>query len=172
MQIGPCAFICMHGRMHDFVCAVRSGHAEAYHLICQHDKLPLVSSSSLFKLGTDDPWVLAHIYGAEEGEVKKGGGGQKVRWNMVMCTTLGFKNYKKNRNAVIKCSVVHTLHYACPGGGGGLLTPNFGRYVPRQSENGQGLRNGLPVERENVGSGTSLSRFELENGGGGAPERA
>ena len=42
MQIGFCAFICTHGRMHDFVCAVRSGHAVAYHLICQHDKFSLV----------------------------------------------------------------------------------------------------------------------------------
>ena len=37
-------------------------------------------------------------------------------------------------------------------------------YVPRQSEKcGQGLRNKLPVERDNVGlRGTSLSRFELK----------
>ena len=32
-------------------------------------------------------------------------------------------------------------------------------------KNWQGLRNELSVERENGGSGTSLSRFELKNGG-------
>ena len=51
-----------------------------------------------------------------------------------------------------------------PGGGGGgrgVLTPNFGRYMCRgKVKNGQGLRNELPVERENVGL-----RNELENAG-------
>ena len=54
-----------------------------------------------------------------------------------------------------------------PGGGGG------GGYLPQilvgmcrgKVKNGQGLWNELPVERENAGSGTSLSRFELENAG-------
>ena len=45
-QICPCAFICVHDRMHDFVSAVCS--VRAYHLICQHDKLPLVRWYDIF----------------------------------------------------------------------------------------------------------------------------
>ena len=55
-----------------------------------------------------------------------------------------------------------------PGGGGGGLynSPKILVGMCRgKVKNGQGLRNGLPVERENVGSGTSLSCFELENAG-------
>ena len=59
---------------------------------------------------------------------------------------------------------------------GGVLTPNFGRYVPRQSEKlarapGRAWKWGAPERAWAVlslkmgGSGTSLSRFELENGG-------
>ena len=65
-----------------------------------------------------------------------------------------------------------------PGGGGGVLTPNFGRYVPRQSEKlaraperapGRAWKCGAPERAWAVlslkmrGSGTSLSRFEREN---------
>ena len=49
-----------------------------------------------------------------------------------------------------------------PGGGGGVLAPIFGRYVPRQSEN-VGLLNEL--EGENAGL-----RSELERESGGSPE--
>ena len=66
-------------------------------------------------------------------------------------------------------------------GGGGVLTPNFGRYVPRQSEKlaraperaprrawkcgapERALRAVLSLKMR--GSGTSLSRFERENAG-------
>ena len=52
------------------------------------------------------------------------------------------------------------------GGGGGVLTPNFGRYVPRQSEKmGKGSGTGSGSSVKMWGSGTSLSRFELENAG-------
>ena len=67
-----------------------------------------------------------------------------------------------------------------PRGGGGGLTPKFSRYVPRQIENGPGLRTelhgrawkcGAPYQAWAVlsvkmqGSGPSLSRFERENAG-------
>ena len=53
-----------------------------------------------------------------------------------------------------------------PGGGGGVLTPNFGRYMCRgKVKNGPGLRNELPVERENAGLPNELEPFELENAG-------
>ena len=61
--------------------------------------------------------------------------------------------------STVKCSQY-------PFGGGQLLTPNFGRYVPRQSEkwapgSGTSSRSSMKMR----GSGTSLSRFELENAG-------
>ena len=51
-----------------------------------------------------------------------------------------------------------------PGGGGGgvvgVLTPNFGRYMCRSKvKKWQGLRNELPVERENVGLRNELEPF-------------
>ena len=46
-----------------------------------------------------------------------------------------------------------------PGGGGGVLTPNFGRYVPRQSEKWAGAPDELPVERENAGLRNELEPF-------------
>ena len=48
------------------------------------------------------------------------------------------------------------------GGGGGGYSPQslVGIiYVPRQSETGQGLRNELPIERENVGLRNELGPF-------------
>ena len=52
------------------------------------------------------------------------------------------------------------------GGGGGVLTPNFGIYmccgkVKMGSGSGTSSRSSLKMR----GSGTSLSRFELENAG-------
>ena len=54
-----------------------------------------------------------------------------------------------------------------PGGGGAVLTPNFGRYVPRQSEKMARAPERAPGRAWKLGSPelTSLSRFELENGG-------
>ena len=56
-------------RMHDYVCAVRS--VRAYHLICQHDKLPLVivmtvlkvsiASLQSFNVDNDDSFMLMII---------------------------------------------------------------------------------------------------------------
>ena len=52
------------------------------------------------------------------------------------------------------------------GPGAGVLTPNFGRYVPRQSEKwGKGSGTSFRSSVKMWGSGTSLSRFELENAG-------
>ena len=54
------------------------------------------------------------------------------------------------------------------GGGGGkvILTPNFGRYVPRQSEKWARAPDQAPRSSVKMrGSGLSLSRFELENAG-------
>ena len=46
------------------------------------------------------------------------------------------------------------------GGGGRVLTPNFGRYVPRQSEKlARAPENELPVERENGGLRNELEPF-------------
>ena len=61
----------------------------------------------------------------------------------------------------------------CPGGGGGGITPNLGRYVPRQSKKinkRQGLRNELPVECENEGLRNEFEPFWAWKWG--APERA
>ena len=59
--------------------------------------------------------------------------------------------------------IISYMCYCPRGGGGGVLTTHFGRYVPRQSEKWQGLRNGLPVERENDGLRNELEPFWREN---------
>ena len=52
------------------------------------------------------------------------------------------------------------------GGGGGVLIPNFGRYVPRQSEKWARAPDRAPRSSVKMGgSGPNLSRFERETAG-------
>ena len=53
-------------------------------------------------------------------------------------------------------------HRIARGGGGGALTPNFGRYVPRQGEK-WGLR--IELQRKNAGLRSELRELERENAG-------
>ena len=66
-------------------CAPHFGYS--FCLTCAHF---CISVSILFALGTNDPWVLPHVW-CPVGRGQRSSRGQKVRWYLVMCTTFWLK---------------------------------------------------------------------------------
>ena len=126
--------------------------------------------------------ITSHVHLAAQG----GGGGFKpyclrlsLRQSAIgtYCVGLDINYY----DGVFLCTLIFFFFLPAQGGGvlnplnppppldpplGGVLTPNIGMYVPRQSKkNGKGSGTSSRSSVKMGVSGTSLSRFELENGG-------